>query len=156
MSGILSALTTSHASQVFTVARLAAQAFERRVGRLGLTGEQAMILSAVLDHASLRAEALPAPAGCLPADARDAAIAQLAAEGLVTVAADGILAATAEAEPLRPALTAALDRIDTVATHGLDPMARQAALYLLTRLADNLARDVIGGTPAPTARACPA
>ncbi|SOE00052.1 hypothetical protein [Caenispirillum bisanense] len=156
MSGILSALTTSHASQVFTVARLAAQAFERRVGRLGLTGEQAMILSAVLDHASLRADALPAPAGCLPADARDAAIGQLAAEGLVSVSANGHLSATAEAEPLRPALTAALDRIDTVATNGLDPMARQAALYLLTRLADNLARDVVGGTPAPAARPCPA
>lgn len=152
MSGVLSALASSHASQLFTVARLAAQAFDRRVGRLGLTGEQAMVLSAVLDHASLSAAALPGPAGSLPPEARTAAIDMLVAEGLVAINASGHLVATPAAEPLRPALTAAMDRIDTVATAGLDPMARQAALYLLTRLADNLARDVgpeTGATPAP-------
>ena len=50
---------------------------------------------------------------------------------------------------MRPALVAAMDCIDTIATEGLDPMARQAALYLLTRLADNLARDA-------QAETCPA
>lgn len=149
MSASLSALGASYASQVFTVARLAARAFERRVGRFGLTGEQAMVLSAVLEHASLLPEALPAPAGSLPPDARLAAIRQLIAAGLVELTAAGHLTAAPAAEPLRPALAAAMDRIDTVATEGLDPMARQAALYLLTRLADNLARDV-------QADACPA
>lgn len=138
---------SSHASQVFTVARLAAQAFERRVGRLGLTGEQAMVLAAVLEHASLLPTALPAPAASLPAESRDAAIRQLADEGLVEFNGQGHLIATVAAEPLRPALTAAMDRIDTVATEGLDPMARQAALYLLTRLADNLARDGMACDP---------
>lgn len=142
MSGVLSAFTSSHASQVFTVARLAAQAFERRVGRLGLTGEQAMVLRAVLEHASLLPHVLPAPAASLPPEARDLAIRELEAEGLVAFTEAGHLVATPAADPLRPALIAAMDRIDTVATEGLDPMARQAALYLLTRLADNLARDV--------------
>lgn len=149
MSASLYALGASYAGQVFTVARLAARAFERRVGRLGLTGEQAMVLSAVLDHASLLPHALPAPAGSLPPEARVNAIHQLIAAGLVDLTAAGHLTATTAAVPLRPALVAAMDCIDTIATEGLDPMARQAALYLLTRLADNLARDA-------QAETCPA
>lgn len=123
----------SEAFQLLAMARLLTDAFGRRVSRVGLSAEEGLVVAAVL-------EAPGRPGDSFGVGAADM-VERLVAEGLLRRDDSGALWPAAAAEPLRPLLTAVADRIDAVATRNLDPATRQAAFYLMARMAENLRSD---------------